>query len=102
MDPNESRLLLSSIKALRTQKDLDLMLFSELKVDAQGLGKTGVFFLLDGNTRRNVTEHGVAVRSICFKLRNLLGFLHSSVKMKRNNLRRPYEKLAHKQLLLVM
>lgn len=47
---------------------------TELKVDSQGMGKTGTF-LLNDNTRRNVTR--MIVSRICFKLMNSLGFLHS-------------------------
>lgn len=49
---------------------------TELKVDSQGMGKTGTF-LLNDNTRRNVTEPRMIVSRICFKLMNSLGFLYS-------------------------
>lgn len=61
-----------------------------------------MLFLLHDNTRRTVTEHRVAVSRICLKSRNSLGRLHHEVKMKRNNLGKQYDKLAHKQLLLIM
>lgn len=74
---------------MRIQTFTDL---TELKVDLPGMDKTGTFLLHD-STRRNVPEHRMSVSGICFKLMNFLGFLHSWLKRKRNNIGKWYEKL---------